>query len=339
MKAYIVTKGSKDLNGLQLINQPRPKPGETEILVKMHAASLNYRDQLVISGNYHGGSVKRDTIPLSDGAGEVVGVGRKVTRFRKGDRVAGTFFRNWISGPSTGSNVALGSPADGVLAEYAVFDQENAVKIPANLSWQEAACLPCAGVTAWNALMETGKALQPGDTVLVLGTGGVSMFGLLFGKAAGCRVIATSSSDKKLSKAKALGADFTINYKKTPDWEKEVLSLTGGKGADAVIEVGGVGTLEKSMQCIAMQGKIGIIGFLAGPGQGGVNPIGLAFRAASIHGIAVGSRAMFENMNAAIEANDIKPPIDKVFPFAKAHDAIRHAQKQNFFGKIVIRIT
>jgi len=337
MKAYVVTKGSTDLSGLKLVNRPKPKPGETDILVKMHAASLNYRDQLVISGNYHDGSVKRDTIPLSDGAGEVVGVGRKVTRFKKGDRVTGTFFRDWISGPSTGPHVALGSPADGVLAEYVVFNQEDAVKIPANLSYAEAACLPCAGVTAWNALMETGKPLQPGDTVLVIGTGGVSMLGLLFGKAAGCRVVVTSSSDKKLSKAKALGADFLINYKKTPDWDQELMRLTGGKGADAVIEVGGVGTLQKSMQCIAMQGKIGIIGFVAGPGQG-VNPIGLAFRAAAIHGIGVGSRAMFENMNAAIEANNIKPPIDKVFPFAKAPDAIRHAQNQKFFGKIVVRI-
>ncbi len=338
MKAYVVTKGSKDLSGLKQVNQPRPKPGETEILVKMHAASLNYRDQLVVSGNYHDGSVKRDTIPLSDGAGEVVATGRKVSRFKKGDKVAGTFFRDWISGPSTGPHIALGSPADGVLAEYVVFDQDDAVKIPANLSYQEAACLSCAGVTAWNALMETGKALQPGDTVLVLGTGGVATFGLLFGKAAGCRVAVTSSSDRKLNKAKALGADFLINYKKTPDWDREIMTLTGGKGADAIIEVGGVATLQKSMQCVAMQGKIGIIGFLAGPGEGGVNPIGLAFRAAAIHGIGVGSRAMFENMNAAIEANDLKPAIDKVFPFAKAKDAFIHAQKQTFFGKVVIRI-
>ncbi len=337
MKAYVVKKGSTDLSGLKLVNQPKPKAGDTQIVVKMHAASLNYRDQLVVSGNYHDGSVKRDTIPLSDAAGEVVAVGSKVTRFKKGDRVSGTFFRDWVSGPSTGPHIALGSPADGVLAEYVAFDQADAVKIPANLSYEQGACLACAGVTAWNALMETGKALQPGDTVLVIGTGGVSMFGILFGKAAGCRVAVISSSDQKLKKAKGLGADFLINYKKTPDWDQEVMRLTGGKGADAVIEVGGVATLQKSMQCIAMQGKIGIIGFLAGPGEG-VNPIGLAFRAAAIHGIGVGSRAMFENMNAAIEANNLKPAIDKVFPFDKAADAFKHAERQKFFGKIVIRI-
>ncbi len=179
--------------------------------------------------------------------------------------------------------------------------------------------------------------MQPGDTVLVLGTGGVSMFGLLFGKAAGCRVIVTSSSDKKLARAKALGADILINYRKTPDWGQEVARLTGGKGADAIIEVGGVGTMEKSIQSLGIDGKIVIVGFLAGPGAG-INPFPIAQKAAAIHGIAVGSREMFENMNAAIEANKIKPTVDKVFPFAKAADAFKHAQAQKFFGKIAIKI-
>ena len=338
MKAYVVKKGSKDLNGVKQINRPKPKPGDTEILVRMRAASLNYRDQMIITGNYPGGSVQRDTILLSDGAGEVVEAGSKVTRFKKGDRVAGTFFQNWLDGATPTQRIALGSPLDGVLAEYAVFDQDGAVPVPGNLSLEEAACLPCAGVTAWNALMVSGRQLQPGDTVLVLGTGGVSIFGLQFGKAAGCTVIVTSSSDQKLKKAKRLGADHLINYKTTPDWEKAVLAATGGKGADCIVEVGGLATLTKSMQCVAMDGKIGIIGFLAGPGEGGVNPIMVAYRAAAIHGISVGSRRMFEDMNAAIEANGIKPAIDKVFPFDKAVDAIRHAQKQKFFGKIVIGI-
>jgi NADPH:quinone reductase-like Zn-dependent oxidoreductase len=341
MKSYVVKKGSTDLSGLKLVNQPKPTPSDTQILVKMRAASLNYRDQLVISGNYFGGSVQRDTIPLSDGAGEVVAVGSKVTRFKKGDRVAGTFFRNWndgeprMAGPQ---RQALGSPADGVLTEFAAFDENDAVLIPKTLSFEEASCLPCAGVTAWSALMVTGKKLVPGNSVLVLGTGGVSVFGLLFGKATGCTVIATSSSDQKLKKAKALGADHLINYKKTPDWEKEVMAATGGLGADCIVEVGGLRTLTKSMQCVGMTGKICIIGFLAGFTEGGVNPIMLAGRYAAIHGIGVGSRRMFEDMNAAIEANGLKPPIDKVFPFDKAVDAIKHAQSQKFFGKIVIKI-
>jgi NADPH:quinone reductase-like Zn-dependent oxidoreductase len=337
MKAYELQKGSQSLDSLLLVEREKPEPGPSQILVRIRATSLNYRDTLVVTGKYFGGVLPRNTIPLSDGAGEVVAAGSGVTRFKMGDRVAGTFFRGWIDGPPVpGPRVALGAPADGVLAEFVVFDQNDAVLAPENISFEQAATLPCAGVTAWNALMVSGK-VQPGDSVLVLGTGGVSIFALQFAKAAGARVIITSSSDEKLECARVLGAAEGINYRKTPEWGKEVQKLTGGLGVDHVIEVGGAGTLAQSMQSVGLAGKIALIGVLTGF-QGDTNPHPIMMKGASMNGIFVGNRAMFEKMNAAIAVNQIKPVVDKVFPFEKAADAYRYLQSGAHFGKVVIAV-
>ena len=334
MRAYVVTEGSKSLDGLRRVEKPQPEPAAGQLLVRVRATSLNYRDQMVVTGNYFGGSVARDTIPLSDGAGEVVDTGAGVTRFKKGDRVASTFFLGWVDGPPS-PRQARGSPVDGMLAEYVVLDEVDAVALPRNLSYEEGATLTCAGVTAWHALIDT-CGIKPGDSVLVLGSGGVSMFALQFARAAGARVIMTSSSDEKLARGRALGAAEGINYRRTPDWEKEVLRLTENRGVDVVVEVGGPGTLARSMQAVAYAGHVTLIGFLAGP-QGDTNPHPLMRKGASLHGIFVGSRAMFEHMNAAIEANEIHPVIDKVFDFEQAADAYRH-QQGGAFGKVVIRV-
>lgn len=338
MKAYEILKGSDSLDGLKQVECPDPEPGKGEILVRIRATSLNYRDQAVVTGNYFGGSVQRNTIPLSDGAGEVIGLGEGVTRFREGDRVAGTFFQGWHDGPPRYVfPTALGSPADGTLTELMVFNENDAVRIPENLSFEEAAALPCAGVTAWNGLMVTGNRIKPGDTVLVMGTGGVSMLALQFARAAGARVIGTSSSDEKLERARELGLDEGINYKTHDNWDEEVLRLTGGIGVDCVVEVGGIGTLTRSMKSVAPGGKIALIGVLSGR-EGDNNPYTLLRKSASLHGIFVGNRAMFEEMNEAVEINNIKPPIDRVFPFDEARQAYEYQLSQAHFGKVIISV-
>lgn len=336
MKAYVLKKGSESVDTLTQVELPKPEPGPGQIQVRIRACSLNYRDQAVATGRYFGGKLQRDMIPLSDGAGEVVATGPGVTRFKTGDRVAGTFFENWVDGPpAMEARPALGSPLDGTLVEFRVFDQRDAVLIPKNLSFEEGATLPCAGVTAWNALVVISR-VKAGDTVLCLGTGGVSMLGLQFAKASGARVIITSSSDDKLKRAKSLGADDGINYKKTPDWEKEVQRVTGGRGADHIVEVGGTGTLAKSFQSVGFKGNVCLIGVLTTGGDTSPHP--LMMRGASLHGIFVGNRAMFEDMNRAIEVNDIKPVVDKVFTFDKALDAFKYHQSQAHFGKVVITV-
>ena len=338
MKAYEIQAGAKAIDDVKLVERPEPKAGPGQVLVRMRAASLNYRDLMVAKGFYFGGPTPTKTIALSDGAGEVVAIGAGTTRFKVGDRVAGTFFRNWVDGPPSGEpRPSLGALGiDGVLAEYAVFDQNDAVAVPAGLSHEEAATLPCAGVTAWNAITLVGR-IKPGDSVLAIGTGGVSMFAVQLGRAAGARVVITSSSDEKLARAKTLGADVLINYKRTPEWEKEVLKGTGGRGVDLVVEVGGAGTLARSMQSLAYNGRIALIGFVAGP-TGDTSPAALMRKGASLHGVFVGNRAMFEQLNAAVEVNSIKPVVDRVFPFDKALDAMRYQESGAHFGKVVIRI-
>ena len=336
MKAFVVKAGSTTFADLALVEKAKPIAGPGEILVQMRAASINYRALLIPLGRYFGGTVTADIIPMSDGAGEVVALGSGVSRFKLGDRVAGTFFRNYIDGPPAQvERPALGSPVDGVLAEYVVFNQQDAVLIPTNLSYAEAATLPCAGVTAWHALMVSGKPVKAGETVLVLGTGGVSLHALQFANAAGARVIVTSSSDEKLTKARLLGAVATINYLKFPLWHEEVMRLTNGHGADCVIEVGGAGTLKSSMLSLAYAGKIAMIGVLAGF-TGDTNPHPVMLKGGSMHGIFVGNRAMFEQMNRAIEINDIHPVIDRVFTFADAAQSFAYLQSQSHFGKVVI---
>src|ERR1700691_3708712 len=302
MKVYEVVKGCTTLDGLRKAERPEPGPGPREVLIRVRATSLNYRDHMVVVGQYFGGAVARDTVPLSDGAGEVVSVGPGVTRFKAGDRVAGTFFQVWVDGPRTKFYPALGVPLDGMLAEYVVLHEYGVVAIPVGLSFEEAATLPCAGVTAWSALMVLGKPIKAGDTVLCLGTGGVSTQAMQLAKAAGARAIITSSSDEKLAKARQLGAWEGINYKTHPEWHKEVARLTGGRGVDCVIEVGGVGTLARSYEAIGFGGKIALIGFLGGF-VGEQNPVGLMMKGGSLHGIGVGSTAMFEDMNRPTEVN------------------------------------
>jgi len=337
MKVYEVKKGSTSLDGLRQAERPDPQPGWHEVLIRVRAVSLNYRDHMVVIGRYMGGAVERDTIPLSDGAGEVVSTGTGVTRFKAGDRVAGTFFQTWVDGPRTRFAPALGVPLDGMLAEYVVLHEDGGVRIPPGLSFEEAATLPCAGVTAWSALMVLGNRVKPGDTVLCLGTGGVSTHAMQFARAAGANVIITSSSDEKLERARALGVSAGINYKTHPEWEKEVHRLTDGRGVDHVIEVGGVGTLARSYQAIGFGGKIALIGFLAGQ-TGQQEPYALMMKGGSLVGIGVGSTAMFEEMNRAIEMNRIKPIVDKVFAFDQAPEAFRQMAAGDFFGKIVISI-
>jgi NADPH:quinone reductase-like Zn-dependent oxidoreductase len=336
MKVYEIPKGATSLDDIRRAERPDPKPGPRDVLVRLRAAALNYRDHAIVTGKYRY-NLDHDTIPCSDGAGEVVAVGTGVTRFKPGDRVVPTFFQVWIDGAPPKSRAALGAPLDGTLAEFIALDEDGCVAMPPSLSFEEAATLPCAGPTAWNALMNAGARVKPGDTVLCLGTGGVSMFALQFARAAGARVIVTSSSDAKIERAKSLGASDGVNYKSHPDWEKEVLALTGGRGVDCVIENGGVGTLARSFQCLAWEGKVALIGVLAGP-QGDANPHDLMFKRGSLHGIGVGTRATLEQLIQAVEVNRIKPVIDKVFPFDQALDAFRLQASGDFLGKIVVTI-
>ncbi|MFN3553841.1 MAG: zinc-dependent alcohol dehydrogenase family protein, partial [Novosphingobium meiothermophilum] len=276
MRRWIITAGSTSLDGLRLERAEQPRPGPGEVLVKVRACSLNYRDQAIPLGLYLGGVVQADTVPLSDGAGEIAALGEGVTGLAVGDRVAGIFFQGWMDGPpNPGMGAALGAPpAPGMLQDYVVLPAHGVVKLATTLDFVEAACLPCAGVTAWNALMEGPRPVRAGDSVLVLGTGGVSLLALQIAKAAGATVIATSSSDEKLERVKALGADHVINYRTTPEWGAQAAHLAGG-GVDKVVEVGGAGTLKQSIIAVGFAGEIALIGVLTR--EGDTNPHGLRF--------------------------------------------------------------
>jgi NADPH:quinone reductase-like Zn-dependent oxidoreductase len=337
MRAYVIPAGNTALDGLRRVDRPDSQPRAGQVLVRVRAASLNRRDHAVITGTNFGRPVPRDTIPLSDSAGEVAAVGAGVTRFEPGDRVVATYLQTPPDGAPFGDPSSLGFPLDGMLADQVVLYENGLLPIPDGLSFEEAACLPCAGVTAWNALMVSGRAVAPGDTVLVLGTGGVSMFALQFALAAGARVIVTSSSDEKIERVKALGASDGVNYTRLPEWHKEVLRITGGRGVDCVVEVGGVGTLERSFDSLAAGGKVGLIGVLTGR-QAAINPYGLMWKEGTLHGIRVGDRRMFEQMNRAIELKRIRPVIDTVFPFDDVIGAFQHQASAPFIGKLVVRI-
>jgi len=335
MKAYQITAPT-GLDALQQVELPQPEPGPREILVRIHACSINYRDLSMPRGGYQRNN-KTPLIPFSDGAGEVVELGDGVSEFAVGDKVAGCFFQDWETGTPTEAQfrTALGGGLDGVLAEYVVFRERGAVKIPADYSYEEAACLPCAAVTAWHAL--TRANTQPGQTVLTLGTGGVSIFAVQLAKAFGTRVISTSSSDAKLARVRELGADETINYVDTPDWDEAVRELTGGMGVDNVIEVGGSGTLAKSFKSAKIGGTISLIGVLTGRAENPA-PSALMRNLQTMNGIYVGNRAMFQALIQAIELHGIKPLIDKVLPFDEARGAYEYIVRGQHMGKIVVRV-
>jgi NADPH:quinone reductase-like Zn-dependent oxidoreductase len=353
MRVYEIKAEGDGLDRLVEVERPDPEAGPGQVVVRMRAASLNYRDQPMVKGGYHT-PAPGAFIPLSDGAGEVIAVGPGVSRFKIGDRVCPTFFQVWVDGKPPAGFGALGGPRDGVLAQKVLVHEDGLVGIPDDMSYEEAACLPCAALTAWNALFVAGKPLKSGQTVLVLGTGGVSIFALQFARAAGARVIATSSSDAKIERLKAMGADACINYRTTPEWQDEVQRLTGGVegpgrdgkmtvaggGVDVVVEVGGAGTLPRSYAALGWGGKVSLIGVMTQPGDNPValNPISLAFKHGSVHGIMVGSRVMFEDMLRAMTTNGIRPVVDKVFAWTEARQAYETAIAGDFFGKVVIRI-
>jgi hypothetical protein len=336
MRTYEL-QSSSGPDGWKIVERETPTGDalkEREALIRVHAVSLNYRD-LALSRNPR---QQTPIIPLSDGAGEVIAVGEGVSMVAVGDRVAGNFFPVWRDGPMRGEYhaSALGGGSDGMLTEYKILPESALVKLPDNLSYEEAATLPCAAVTAWNCLFEQGN-LQAGQTVLLLGTGGVSVFGLQFAKMAGAKVILTSSSDAKREKARQMGADETVNYKTTPDWDREVWNLTGKRGVDHVLEVGGAGTLEKSLASMTYGGHIALTGVLTGF-EARTNPWLITGRSLHVNGVYVGSVAMFERMLAAMTQNQIRPVIDRVFPFEQAPDGLRYLQSGSHFGKIVITL-
>jgi NADPH:quinone reductase-like Zn-dependent oxidoreductase len=335
MKAYEISE-PKGIDSLNLVDRPNPKPGHGEVLIRVRATSLNYRDLAIIRGGL-AGMMKLPLIPLSDGAGEIVETGPGVTRFKNGDRVAGIFTQCWLAGPPIQNmyTTSLGGGVNGMLAEYVVLPEDGVVHIPDFLSFEEASTLPCAAVTSWNALVTEGD-LQSGETVLVMGTGGVSIFALQFARMIGARVIATSSSDAKLERLRTMGASAVVNYKINEKWDARVLELTGGHGVDHVVEVGGPGTLQRSLSAVKTGGIVSLIGILTGAGE--VDPMPILFKNARIQGILVGSRQMFEEMNRAIEVNQLRPVIDRVFPFNDARAAYRHLESGAHFGKVCIAI-
>jgi NADPH:quinone reductase-like Zn-dependent oxidoreductase len=337
MRAWRIPAGCLSADQMEQIECPVPLPGPGEVRVRVHACSLNFRDQAIVRGLYFGGPVPVSGVPLSDGAGIIDAVGEGVRQYRPGDRVAGIFFQNWMDGPPTRAmGDSLGHPpAAGMLADYVVLPERGVVPLAASLSFEEAATLPCAGVTAWNALMMGQVAVRAGASVLVLGTGGVSLLALQIAKAAGARVIATSSNAAKLDRVRALGADETINYRDQPEWGAAAAALAGG-GLDHVVEVGGLGTLAQSIQAVGFGGEIALIGVLSMKGE--ANPMPLMTKGARLRGIFVGSAAMARALNTFVDAHGIRPVIDRVFDFADAKAAFAYQSSPDLFGKVVIRV-
>jgi NADPH:quinone reductase-like Zn-dependent oxidoreductase len=333
MKAYEIKDGF-GIDALTLSDRPQPRPGPGQVLVDMRAFALNYRDLLVIKGLYNP-RLRMPMVPLSDGAGVVAEVGPGVARVKPGDRVAGLFMQTWLAGELTDAKArsALGGALDGVLAESVLFHEDGVIVVPEHLTLEEAATLPCAALTAWHGLITEGR-LQPGDTVLLLGTGGVSIFALQFSRLAGARIIITSKSDDKLKRARQLGAHEGINYVAIPDWEKRVRELAGERGIDHVVEVGGAGTLPRSLKVVRPGGQISLIGVVTGGGE--VNPMPILMKNIRVQGIFVGSREMFEAMNRAIALHQLRPIVDRVFSFTEAREALHYMESGAHFGKVVI---
>ena len=334
MRAYEINSDG-GIDALALVERADPRPGPAEVLVSVRASSVNYRDLSTIEDPLSR-NLPYPRIPNSDGVGEVVEVGQGVTRFKPGERVVATFFQRWRDGQITPDAMAsaLGGALDGMLAERVVLHQDGLVSVPEHLTDLEAATLPCAALTAWNSLVEQGN-VRAGDTVLLLGTGGVSIFALQFATLLGARAIITSSSDDKLAQAKSLGAWKTINYRDTPDWEQAVMDLTGGRGVDHTVEVGGAGTLQRSVAATRVAGSIGLIGVLT---HGELNPALIMRKSIRLQGIYVGSRRMFEDMNRAIAQHRLKPVIHRAYAFEEARQAYHAMRKAQHFGKLVIEI-
>ncbi len=323
------------IDSLELVERPTPAPGPGEVLVKIRAVSLNYRDLMIVKGAYNP-KLRLPRIPCSDGAGEVTAIGAGVTAFKPGDRVSPIFMQNWLDGPPTPANVkgALGGDIDGTLAEYILLKEAGLVRIPDYLSFEEAATLPCTGVTAWNAL---GRAnLKPDSTILIQGTGGVSIFALQFARLRGLRVLGISSSEAKLQRACSLGLDKGLDYGETSEWDRWVLEQTNGQGVDLVVEVGGVGTLPRSLRAVKMGGVIAQIGVLSGPADPIPVPL-ILHKQIRIEGIYVGSRHDFEEMNKAIAAAELHP-VFAARPWTEAREAFREMESATHFGKLVLKV-
>ena len=337
MKAYEIQQFG--VENLALVERETPRPQANEVVVKFHASSLNYRDLMMVQGAYNP-KLKLPLVPFSDGAGEVVETGESVTKWKVGDRVCPAFMQGWIDGPVEykKARTALGGDLDGCLREFGAFDENGLVRIPDHLSYEEAATLPCAAVTAYHGLFVSGL-LKPDDTVLLIGTGGVSIFGLQLASVYGCRTIIISSSDEKLERAKELGANETINYRETPDWDKAILDLTERRGVDHVVEVGGEKTIQKSLNAVKMGGHVVLIGALTGGAPAEISPVSIFMKSVRMQGIYVGSRQMFEQLNQLLCLhNHLKPVIDKVFPFGEAREALKYMESAQHFGKIVVKI-
>lgn len=323
------------IDSLELVERPTPQPGSGEVLVKIHAVSLNYRDLMMVKGLYNP-KMRLPRIPCSDGAGEVAAVGEGVKLWKPGDRVCGIFMQNWFDGPPTPAKIkdALGGDIEGMLAEYVVLRETGLVRIPDHLSFEDAATLPCAAVTAWNALATAD--LQPGATVLIQGTGGVSIFALQFARLKGARVIGISSSDAKLQRVCSLGLDKGLDYGETSEWDKWAVEQTNGEGVDLVVEVGGVGTLPRSLRAVKMGGVIAQIGVLSRPDEPIPIPM-ILHKQVRIQGIYVGSRHHFEEMNVAIAAAKLRPVFES-HPWSEACSVFREMESATHFGKLVLKV-
>jgi NADPH:quinone reductase-like Zn-dependent oxidoreductase len=334
MREYRVR--GRGIEQIVLTERPTPRPGKRQVLIRMKAAALNRRDLMIVSSSLP--ERRSGLVPVSDGVGEVVEVGSEVSRVRIGERVCGTFLQGWQGGHMVDADTetALGGERDGVLAEYVTLDERGVVHVPGHLTDEEAATLPCAALTAWHALFETGR-VRAGQTVLIQGTGGVSLFALQFAKLAGARVLVISSSDEKLGRAIDLGAAAGLNYSRSPEWDLWALEQTAGSGVDHVVEVGGPQTLARSIRAARRGGDISVTGVLAG--DGGAVPVkSILFKQLRLLGVFVGSRQMFEAMNRAVAAHELRPVVDRVYPFESAVDAYRYLGSAAHFGKVVVRI-
>jgi NADPH:quinone reductase-like Zn-dependent oxidoreductase len=338
MKAFNIAATGKGLDSWSRVDLPDPAPGPGQVLIRVRAVSLNARDLMVIGG-YFPIPPKENAIPVSDGAGEIVALGAGVTRWNVGDRVFGSYYQQWHSGPfpADAELHALGGPLDGMLAELVTLPESGVIRVPDHLSYEEASTLPVAGLTAWNAVMESGVRMNPGATVLTLGTGGVSMFAIQLAQASGFRVIATTSSREKAERLRSLGVFDVINYKDAPNWEQEVRRLTNGQGVDQVVEVGGTGTLSKSLQSVRSGGLVNLIGFLTGYNDP-IDTSPILFNKVRLQGTGVGSVYMAGAMAHTIGALKLKPVVAEVIEFEQAKHALVKLQDSATFGKVVIRL-